>query len=306
MITIQKANISDAVKLTAIMKKTFDEEARIWLSDEPIVDYNIQPPGYDSVEVTNYMIEELVYYKIIYHNEIVGGITVTVMGKSYGRIDRIYVDPDYQGKKIGSTAIQLIEEEFPTVTTWDLETSSRQLNNHHFYEKMGYQVAYKTEDEYGYIKRKDRNLSDADLVEDKDLSSTLYENCNLEETSYYDVNLEESSYSNSNLMNAHYSNCNLSHAKFQNINFRHSFFADLNLSDSKMRFVTLGGVRFLDTTLGDQQEPLSFERCELQGTQISNSNLRNVQITNSDLTGMTIDHIPVEKLLEAYYRELKK
>ena len=136
MITIQNAVLSDAEKLTEIMKKTFDQEAKRWLTNQDTVDYNIQPPGYASVEVTKYMIEELVYYKIIYNNEIVGGITVTVMGKSYGRIDRIYVDPVYQGKKIGSTAIELIEAEFPTVTTWDLETSSRQLNNHHFYEKI--------------------------------------------------------------------------------------------------------------------------------------------------------------------------
>jgi GNAT superfamily N-acetyltransferase len=306
MITIQKAVLSDAAKLTEIMKKTFDEEARKWLPNQDIVDYNILPPGYASVEVTKYMIEELVYYKIVYHNEIVGGITVTVMGKSYGRIDRIYVDPDYQGKKIGSTAIELIEAEFPTVTTWDLETSSRQLNNHHFYKKMGYQIDYTTEDEYGYIKRKERSLSIENVVENKDISNTLYDNCNMEKTECYQVDLEGSCYSNSNLMNTQYSNCNVSHAKFQNINFKHSFFADLNLSYSKMRFVTLGGVRFIDTTIGEQQEPISFERCDLQGTQISDSNLRNLQITNSDITGMTIDNIPVEKLLEAYYQNTKK
>lgn len=50
MITIQKAVISDAEKLTEIMKKTFDEEARRWILNQEILDYNIQPPGYSSVE----------------------------------------------------------------------------------------------------------------------------------------------------------------------------------------------------------------------------------------------------------------
>ncbi len=77
LITIQKAVISDAEKLTEIMKKTFDEEARRWLLNQEILDYNIQPPGYSSVEMTKYMIEELVYYKIIYNKDIVGGIIVT-------------------------------------------------------------------------------------------------------------------------------------------------------------------------------------------------------------------------------------
>ncbi|GIO46255.1 hypothetical protein J34TS1_10200 [Paenibacillus azoreducens] len=49
-----------------------------------------------------------------------------------------------------------------------------------------------------------------------------------------------------------------------------------------------------------------MKRCDLQGTKISNSNLKNLQITDSDITGMTIDNIPVEKLLEVNYQELKK
>jgi GNAT superfamily N-acetyltransferase len=306
LITIQKAVISDAEKLTEIMKKTFDEEAKRWILNQEIRDYNIQPPGYSSVEMTKYMIEELVYYKIVYNEGLVGGIIVTITGQSFGRIDRIFIDPDYQGKKIGSRVIELIEDEFPTVRTWDLETSSRQVNNHYFYNKMGYRTTFQTEDEYYYIKRKESSLGIENLVENKDMTNTQYENCNMEKTECYQVNLEESSFSNSNLRNAHFSNCNLSHSKFQNINFKHSFYADLNLSYSKMRLVTLGGVRFMDTNLGDDKEPLSFERCDLQGTKISNSNLRNLQITDSDITGMTIDDIPVEKLLEVYYQELRK
>lgn len=306
LITIQKAVIADAEKLTEIMQKTFDEEVRRWLLNQDISDYNIQPPGYTSVEMTKYMIEELAYYKIMYNKAIVGGIIVTITGRSFGRIDRIFVDPDYQGRKIGSRVIELIEEVYPTVRTWDLETSSRQRNNHHFYEKMGYRIAYKTEDEYGYIKRKESSLDIGNLVENKDVSNTQYENCNMEKTEYYEVGLEGSSFSNSNLANIHISNCNLSHSKFQNINFKHSYYVDLNLSYSKMRLVTLGGVRFIDTNLGDDKEPLSFERCDLQGTKISNSNLRNLQIIDSDITGMTIDNIQVEKLLEVYYQEFKK
>lgn len=306
LITIDKAVISDAEKLTEIMKRTFDEEARRWLPNQEIIDYNIQPPGYSSIEMTKYMIEELVYYKIKYNNDIVGGIIVTITGKAFGRIDRIFVDPKYQGKKIGSRVIQLIEKELPTVRTWDLETSSRQVNNHHFYEKMGYETTFETKDEYCYIKRKESSLGEENIVENEDISNVQYENCNMGKMECYQVNLERSSFSNSNIMNTHFNNCNLSHSKFQNINFRHSLYADLNLSHSKMRLVTLGGVRFIDTNLGDDKEPISFERCDLQGTKISNSNLRNLKIQDSDLTGMTIDNIPVEKLLEVYFQEIEK
>ena len=130
MITIEKATISDAKKLTEIKKRTFDEEVKKWLPNRDYVtDYNIQPPGYDSIEMTKYMIRELEFYKILLDKEIVGGLIITISGKHYGRIDRIFVDPDYQGKGIGSTVINLIEREFPIVRAWDLETSSEALRH---------------------------------------------------------------------------------------------------------------------------------------------------------------------------------
>ena len=109
MITIQKAAIHDAEKLTEIMKRTFDEEPRRWLGDQERRDFNIQPPGYSSVEVTLYMMEELHYYKILHDKELVGGIIVTITGTSFGRIDRIFIDPDYQGRRIGTRVMELIE-----------------------------------------------------------------------------------------------------------------------------------------------------------------------------------------------------
>ena len=296
-VTIEKATSTDAEKLTEIMKRTFDEEAKKWLPNhEDVFDYNIQPPGYSSIEMTKYMIRELEYFKVLQDNEIIGGIIITISGKSFGRIDRIFVDPNYQGKGIGSRVIHLVEEEFPNVRTWDLETSSKQINNHYFYEKMGYRTTFESEDEYGYQKKIETSSEEENVVENKDISSIQYVNCDMAKTVYYDVNLEGSSFSNSTLANSHISNCNLSHSKFQNINLRNSLYADLNLSNSEMVFVTLGGVRFIDTDLGEENMPISFERCDLEGSKFSNSNLRNVEIQKSDLTGMKIDDVPVEDL----------
>ncbi|MEK3889841.1 GNAT family N-acetyltransferase [Bacillus sp. FSL K6-3431] len=307
IITIVKAAISDAEKLTEIIKRTFDKEAKKWLQNQDnIIDYNIQPPGYSSIEMTKYMIEELKCFKVIQNEEIVGGIIVTITGKSFGRIDRIFVDPIHQGKGIGSCVIHLIEEEFPNVRTWDLETSSRQINNHYFYEKMGYRTTYETEDDYCYIKRIETSSGKENVVENKNISNVQYENCDMAKSEFYQVNLEGSSFSNNNLKSSHINNCNFSHSKFHNINLRNSLYADLNLSYSKVMLVTLGGVRFIDTNLGDDKKPISFERCDLEGSKISNSNLRNAEIQNCDLTGMKIDNIPIEDLLEVYYQVNKK
>ena len=307
LITIEKATIADAEKLTELKKRTFDEEVKKWLPNQnDVIDYNIKPPGYSSIEMTKYMIRELEYFKVLQDIEIIGGIIITISGKSFGRIDRIFIDPSYQGKGIGSRVINLIEEEFPNVRAWDLETSSRQINNHYFYEKVGYRTTYETEDEYGYLKEIEIALEKENLVENKNISSFQYMNCDMVKTECYGVNLEGSSFSNSKLMNSHISNCNLSDSKFQNLNLKNSLYADLNLSNSEMIFVTLGGVSFINTNLGDENMPISFERCDLEGSKFSNSNLRNVEIQNSDLTGMKIDNVPVDKLLDAYYQLNKK
>jgi len=301
IISIEKATILDAEKLTEIMTKTFDEEAKRWLCRQGDgIDYNIQPPGYSSVEMMKYSIEELDCYKVIMDEKIIGGVIVTISGKSYGRIDRIFVDPVYQGKGIGSHVIKLIEEEYPSIRIWDLETSSRQLNNHHFYKKMGYEIIFKSEDEYCYVKRITVDSAEEDLIKNKDMKNSQYENCNLANTEYYQVNLKNGSFVGSNMMNLKMSNCNVSQSNFRNINFRNSSYADLNLSGSKIDFVTLGGVQFKDTSLGEDKDPISFNRCDLEGSTISNCNLKNIEIENCDISGMKINGIPIENLLELY------
>jgi GNAT superfamily N-acetyltransferase len=303
IISIEKATILDAEKLTEIMTKTFDEEAKHWLCGQgDVIDYNIQPPGYSSVEMMKYSIEELDSFKVKMDKEIIGGIIVTISGKSYGRIDRIFVDSVYQGKGIGSQVINLIEEKFQNIKIWNLETSSRLINNHHFYKKMGYEIIFKSEDEYCYVKRKKADSNEENLAENKDMKNGQYENCNLANTEYYQVNLKNSSYVSSNVMNINMSNCNVSQSTFRNINFRNSSYADLNISGSKFNFVTLGGVQFKDTSLGEDKDPISFDRCDLESTTIRSSNLKNIEIENCNITGMKINGIPVEELLELYNR----
>lgn len=299
--TIEKAVLSDAERLTKLMKKTFDQEAKRWLpSDGKVCDYNIQPPNYDSIEMTKYSIRELDYYKVMNSGEVVGGVILTLAGKRFARIDRIFIEPDYQGKGIGSKVIALIEALYPSITNWDLETSSRQIYNHFFYEKNGYQTTFETEEEYCYQKQINPSIAFENLVEQKDLTKTQYEECNMAESDFYGVNLEGSSISNSNLANSTVNNCNLSNSKFQNINFRHTIIADLNLSNSHFSLVTLSGVTFSDTNLGDENEPLLVERCDITGSTLIDSNLTNVNIVNCELSGMKINDIPIEDLLEAY------
>ncbi len=266
-ITLQKAKHEDVSVLTSKMKETFDHEAERWLDNTPgVIDDNIQPPGYSDEEMTLYMINHLHYYKILLENRLVGGIVVTISGSSCGRIDRIFIEPNSQGKGIGSKVIHLVEELYPTVYTWDLETSSRQLSNHYFYEKLGYILVFKSDEEYCYIKKKKRKNKYSIIQSEKDLSNIQYEQNQMHHSEFYQTNLENSSFSNSNLMKSHFSNCNLSSSTFQNINLRNNLLADLNMSCSVINHVNLSGVQFTNCVLGKEINPLRFNKTNLSGT----------------------------------------
>lgn len=295
--TLLQAILEDAEHLTAIMKKTFDQEALQCLGslDSPIVDYNIQPPGYDSIHTTRYMIEELTYFKIMLGEQLVGGVILTLTGSRFGRIDRIFIDPAFQGRGLGSEVIRLMEIAYPSVGTWDLETSARQKGNLHFYEKMGYERTFETEDEVSYIKRIDRTGMDAE---------NEFEATDWEGATFYQANLANSAFSNSTLAGAHFSNINLSNSKFQNINFRDTLIADLNISGSRVKHVEISGVQFSHTTI--EGAPVSFDRCELMGTRFNHCKMGDVEINDCDISGMRIDGVSVEELLEVYRMVKKK
>ncbi|PFA67668.1 GNAT family N-acetyltransferase [Bacillus sp. AFS015802] len=310
-VKIEKAHIEDASILTTIKKNVFDMEKEKWLSGHTgVVDYNIQPPGYDSVEMGKYMIRELDYFKILFEGAIVGGLILTVVGKRHGRVDRIFIDPSQQGKGIGSNVMRRMEYEYPHVRTWELETSSRQLNNHYFYEKMGYRKVFETDDEFCYEKEMNeeavldgelRGLCvHGDTLKREDLSELQVEHCNMEKTDFYGINGSHSTFTNSNLMGAVFNNCNLSESCFQNINLQKSLIADLNLSGSEVAHVTLNGVTIHDTNLEGADEPVRFDRCDLSGSKLQNCNLKNVEISGSELAGMKINGMLVTDLLEVY------
>ncbi|MDX8343580.1 GNAT family N-acetyltransferase [Rossellomorea sp. YZS02] len=316
-VKIDPANIEDASVLTAVQKKVFDAERVKWFQNQTgIIDYNIQPPGYDSIEMNTYMIRELDYYKVFYEDTIVGGLIVTVAGKRRGRIDRIFIDPLYQGRGIGSQVLKIMEGNYPHVVSWELETSSLQLSNHTFYENLGFQKIFESHDEYCYEKKmnvetgppviqREVTIVDSSL-KDVDLADTHVEHCSLEKTEFYGINGSLSTFSNSRMMGVQFSNCNLTESRFQNINFQRALLADLNLSHSEIAHVALGGVHIHDTHLGDAGEPLRFERCDLKKSKFQNCNLKNVDISDCDTSGMMIDGILVKDLLEAYAQRMKK
>jgi ribosomal protein S18 acetylase RimI-like enzyme len=138
---IQRATDQDAVELTAIQTRTFEDDNQ----RKPPGCSLEGPPGYDSVAWNTARIASTPYFKIVCDGRIVGGIIVFRMGDGHYELGRIYVDPAFQDQGIGQAAMRQLLAAYPHARRWTLGTPKWALRNQHFYEKLGFVVVRETE-----------------------------------------------------------------------------------------------------------------------------------------------------------------
>lgn len=141
MIAIERATATDAVELTEIETRTFQDDNK----RKPPGCSMEGPPGYDSVAWNAARIAETPYYRIVRDGQTVGGIIVFDMGHGHYELGRIYVDPAFQDRGTGQAAMQQLFDAFPEVVKWTLGTPMWALRNQHFYEKLGFVKVRETE-----------------------------------------------------------------------------------------------------------------------------------------------------------------
>lgn len=129
-IVISPAETNEAVMLKDISIRAFKDN---------FDKYGHYPPGTESLEWHQDKIKKEIYYKIQYDKNLVGGVLLLSYPNKEMKIEYIFVDPDYQGKKIGAKVMTLIEEEHKEINKWFLLTPDKDFRNHHFYEKLGYE-----------------------------------------------------------------------------------------------------------------------------------------------------------------------
>jgi RimJ/RimL family protein N-acetyltransferase len=99
------------------------------------------PPGYDSAKWQQETASAATaYFVVMLEGSVVGGMIVFGSDGDYW-LGRMFIDPEHQGRGIGSEAIAQLEREFPDATRWSLETPPWNQRNHTFYEKAGYSRA---------------------------------------------------------------------------------------------------------------------------------------------------------------------
>jgi ribosomal protein S18 acetylase RimI-like enzyme len=123
-----QADPEDAPALTELQIHIFDADARRFCGG---------PPGYDSVEWQIKMMRRGHYYKILSGERIIGGFLVLRLGPSRFELSRIWIDPKFQSRGIGTLALEFLEDNYPA-RRWTLDTPSWAARSQHFYEKMGY------------------------------------------------------------------------------------------------------------------------------------------------------------------------
>jgi ribosomal protein S18 acetylase RimI-like enzyme len=98
------------------------------------------PPGYDSPQWQSFIMNKSKYFKILLAKKIIGGVIVFIKGKGHYYLGRIFIDPSYHRKGIGTKAMQLVQSEFPLAHKWTLETPPWNSRTKEFYKKQGFQI----------------------------------------------------------------------------------------------------------------------------------------------------------------------
>jgi ribosomal protein S18 acetylase RimI-like enzyme len=128
-ILFERASINDAVKLIEVQDKAFNDDYFL---------YGECPSYNESKEAMVEHIENLIVYKIMFDEEIVGDIVVRKRENNNYYLKVISIIPKYQNRGIGSKAIRYIERDNCDALEWELITPFKSYRNHHFYEKLGY------------------------------------------------------------------------------------------------------------------------------------------------------------------------
>ena len=127
--SLVKATSNDAELLKSISVQAFTSDFQL---------YGSYPPGIASLDWHKSEIEKGHYYKIVYDDEITGGLCVIPSSNNEIEIKYFFIADTFQNKRIGSTTMMLIEDRYKDFKTWNLVTPYKAIRNHHFYEKLGY------------------------------------------------------------------------------------------------------------------------------------------------------------------------
>lgn len=147
MISIERATLEDANEITEIKIAAFNKEINTYLGRDG------GPPGYDQVESEIDIIKNLIAYKILWNQQIIGAFFLIPQGEDEMQFEDFVIHPDYQGKGYGYHVLELVEKQYSFIKAWYLSTPIFSVGNQHLYEKFGYVEIDRDEEEIRYSKK---------------------------------------------------------------------------------------------------------------------------------------------------------
>ena len=141
-----KASTSDALTLNGISKRSFDSDALI--GGPP----SGGPPGYMSVPFHTKMARQGHLYKLTEDGLIVGG-AILFLEDDVSNVGRIFIAPEHFRKGYGQFLMREIENMFPEVKEFTLDTPIWNVRTNAFYSKLGYREIKRDKEFVFYSKR---------------------------------------------------------------------------------------------------------------------------------------------------------
>lgn len=140
------AKSQDALVLTSISKRAFESDVTVGSPQAG------GPPGYQSRKFYQKMAAQKHLYTFYQDRLIIGGAILFKDG-AHLHIGRIFIDPVHFRKGLGIQLMELIENLFPDVTTFSLDTPLWNIRTNNFYQKLGYEME-RTDQEFAYYGKK--------------------------------------------------------------------------------------------------------------------------------------------------------
>jgi len=135
MLSIRKMQKSDTETLYNIALRSFQPDYE---------KYGVYPPLIN-LKRKKFLPPRIFGKTIFYNDVIIGGAFVVAFWKK-GEIGAIFLDISQQHKGYGKQVMLMIEEMYPTVKRWKLETPAESYGLHRFYESLGYVKTGEKED----------------------------------------------------------------------------------------------------------------------------------------------------------------
>ena len=144
-----KAGTSDALVLTGISRQAFDSDAEAGAASAG------GPPGYRSVSFHVRMARTNHLFKLADENGVILGGAILFRQGDTLNIGRVFIDPQHFRKGYGILMMREIENLFPEVRLFTLDTPAWNTRTNAFYTRLGYTEVKRDTDMVYYSKNAD-------------------------------------------------------------------------------------------------------------------------------------------------------